>query len=808
MRSLTRFLAIVVVALVTACGGGGGGGGSSPSDDSGGDPGNGNNDSDGSGGGTDNVSGRTVKGVMSDADVVASVRDGSGWTELDTATTDAEGHFALDLGNPDAPVRITVSAASASQMVCDAPSGCGDTAYGNSFTPATGFSLSTLVPASRISEDTELAVTPLTNMAAAWAQDFPQGVNKASVKLAHTRVANLFGLSPDYAYNTPVDITEDSEVDAAADGALQHSIFAASFAELAANESLDPLAVTTDAATMFNLLGGQALNQSGELTRAQVEQWITDLGGDPSVVLDGINVDRVAVSGLDNLVSAAESVGQHINDGGELDSLINDFSSLSTDWNGRLLTALGGSTDFDTADFDRALVPLDDYDHYQDLAATGTSGIDANHRNLGWLYENDTARTDTEGLLTVISEALGHTVDAAICVPELKNGISCSLDNANASIVTDETNTFGNYTEGHVEISGDAHGQTVNLEIRDTASESDLDIRDLLEQGTLPLSITGTINNGTADTSLDLDLTLDITDNDLQPFQELSALDYADSATLDPLLQDLANNLKIDVILTGNGSIASTEEAIDTYTFNNLDTTLHYNNKVVSQDVDAPLMTMTVADGNRTNPAGETLSAAGSGEALNLVLDDPATLSQSYSYDELNLPPMTFTSSGQLSGTAPIITTLGDYFGSYLSGETPAEELDIDWDALMADLDLGLLGLDGNATLDIQDSDDGQKTYEFTLNNGAVEVSKPNSTDTALTLYQRGLTGYIYSGDSLVSTLHIGNSQDGILLSLTDGSQRSYPRPSNGASGQVDNLMLLLESLLDALSSTSGSTST
>lgn len=805
MHMRTRFLTIVMVAFVTACGGGGGGGGSSSSSDSGGDPANGNN---GSGGETHNVSGRTVKGVMSNADVVASVRDGSGWTELDTGTTDADGQFALDVGTSGAPVRITVTTVNGSQMTCDAPSGCNGTAYGNNFTPASGFSLSTIVPASRIADDTELAVTPLTNMAAAWAQDFPQGVSAAGVKLAHTRVANLFGLSSDYAYNTPVDITEDSEVDAAADGALQHSIFAASFAELAANESLDPLAVTTDAATMFNLLGGQALNQSGELTRAEVEQWITDLGGDPSVVLDGVNVDRIAVSGLDNLVAAAKTVGQHINDGGELDSLINGFSSLSADWNGRLLTALGGSTDFDTADFDRALIALDDYDHYQDLAATGTSGIDANHRNLGWLYENDTARTDTEGLLTVISEAIGLTVDAAICVPELKNGYDCPLNNANATIVVDETNVFGNYTEGHLEISGDAHGQTVNLEIRDNDQDSDLDIRDFLQDGTLPLSISGTIDNGTAETTLDLALKLDITDNDLQPFKDLENWEFGESSTLDPLLQDLANNLKIDVSLTGNGSIASTNSAIGTYSFSNLDTTLHYNNRVVSQDVDAPLMTMKITDGNRTNPAGETLSAASSGDALNLVLDEPTTLSQSYSYDELNLPPMTFTSSGELSGTAPIITTLGDYFGSYLSGETPAEELDIDWDALMADLDLGLLGLDGNATLDIQDTEDGQKTYEFTLNNGSVEVSEPNSTDTAMTLYQRGLTGYIYSGDSLVSTLHIGNSQDGILLSLTDGSQRSYPRPSNGASGQVDNLMLLLESLLDALSSTSGSTST
>ena len=801
MRTMTRYFALLLVAVITACGGGGGGGGGSSSN-----PDDNNNETAVTPDPDDNVSGRIAKGVLTDADVIASVWTGSGWSELDTGTTSADGEFYLNLGDPGAPVRITVTAVNGSEMVCDAPSGCNGTAWGNRFTPTTGFSLATIMPASRITDDTEVAVSPLTNMAAAWAQDFPQGVGPATIKLAHERVATLFGLSSNYAFHTPVDITEDSEVDAAANGVLQHSIFSAAFAELAATESLDPLAVTNDAATMFNLLGGQTLNLSGEITRAELEQWISDLGGDPSVVLDGVNVDRVAVSGLDNLVAAAETVGQHINDNGKLDSLISGYGDLSTTWNGRLITALGGSTDFDNDDFNRAMIPLDDYDHYQDLAATGTAGVEAAHRNLGWLYENETARTDTEGLLTVISEVLGHTLDAAICVPELKNGLSCTLDDANASIVTDETNALGSYTQGHLEVAGSAHGQTMDLEIRDDAADSDLDIRDFLQEGTLPLSITGTINNGTAKTTLDLLLTLDITDNDLQPFQQLDPLEFADSATLDPLLQDLANNLKIDVILSGNGSIASTEESIETpYSFSNLDTTLHYNNRVVSQDADAPLMTMTVASGTRSNPAGETLSAAGSGDALDLVLDDPATLDQAYSFDRLNLPPMTFTASGELSGLTPVLDTLGTYFNDYLNGDTPADELDIDWDALMGDLDLGLLGLDGNASLDIQDPD-GQKVYDFTLNNGAVEVSKPNSSDTALTLYQRGLAGYIYSGDSLVSTVHIGNSQDGILLSLTDGTQRSYPRPDNGAGNQFDNLLLLLESLLDSLGGTGGST--
>jgi hypothetical protein len=793
MTALRQFLVLALVTALTACGGGGGssggGGGSSG--------GGGSDDSAGGDSGLpDNISGRAVKGIIRDADVIASVWDGSGWVQLDVGRTDDTGHFSLGLETPQsAPVKITVEAVNGSQMRCDAPSGCGDATFGDWFDLSSDFRISTIVSGSDVQDSATLAVTPQTAMAAAFVESLPRGVTDAGVELAHDRVADLFGLPSDYALALPVDVTSATEVTAAGDTAVQHGIFAAAFAELAASETLALEGLTTDAATLFGLLGGQTLNLSGEVTREELEQIITDLGGDPQTVLDGIDVDRLAVSGLDSLIAAAQAVGNQINSGGALDSLLADLPDLSSRWESRVLTALGGGTSFDSSDFNRALVPLDDYDHYHDLAVAGDAMVDATNRNLGWLYADETARTDTEGLTNVIGEALSYSLDAAICVPQRKFALSCNVDAPYANLVKDTTIPW----TGHLEISGSRHGQTVDLTISEVGGDDDLDIRDFLKGGTLPLGIVGTIDNGTAETTLDIVVTLDITDNDLSGFNSLSGLDFADAELLNPLLEALADDLSITVSLSGSGSIAGTDESVGTYSFSNLDSSFSFNRRVITQDEDAPLISVAMDDGERTNPAGEDLFTDNGGPAFQLILGDPASVSQSYGFDRLNLPGMSYTLNGELSGLTPVLETLGTYFDDYLNGEVTLDELDINYDALLADLDLGLLGISGSAGLEIDDTDRGLREYSFTLNNGAVEISSPNSTDTAMTLYRSGLAGYLYADDTLVSTVHLGNSEDGVLLSLVNDTQRRYPREDNGEGAQLENLFLLLESLLGSL---------
>ena len=92
----------------------------------------------------------------------------------------------------------------------------------------------------------------------------------------------------------------------------------------------------------------------------------------------------------------------------------------------------------------------------------------------------------------------------------------------------------------------------------------------------------------------------------------------------------------------------------------------------------------------------------------------------------------------------------------------------------------------------------GDKTYVFTLeeNGDSIQVSRENSTENAMTLYLSGATGYIYGGDTLVGTAHLGNSQDGLQLSLVDGSIQTYPNanpdPMAGLQDFLDFLQVLI----------------
>ena len=91
---------------------------------------------------------------------------------------------------------------------------------------------------------------------------------------------------------------------------------------------------------------------------------------------------------------------------------------------------------------------------------------------------------------------------------------------------------------------------------------------------------------------------------------------------------------------------------------------------------------------------------------------------------------------------------------------------------------------------------DTNDTYTMTLEQaGYIDISQKNSTANAMRIFLSGAAGYIYADETLVATAHLGNSQDGLMISLMDGSQRTYtsanPDPLGGLQGFLDFLVIL-----------------
>ena len=804
MTALLRLLLISLALVLTACGGGSGGGGSTPveeppgdGDPGDGDPGDGDpGDGDPGDGDPDEPAGaaRAAGGVIGNGLVMVSSWDGTDWVQLDLTSTDDDGYFALDIPAQTGPVRVVVSGDSGSTLRCELPAGCGSTAFGDDQPLPEGLTLSAIVPGDLLDEDTTLAVTPLTHLAAYWAQAMPRGVSNAGAELALARVALILDLDADFALQYPLDLSDSEQTDAASPQALRQALFAAALSALAADESLPVPAVFGGAGQMFALLGGQMLVPAVAPDINELAAQLTDYGLDPEGWLAELDDMTLSLPGFESLVAAAVDMAGALGTEVVPAEVASALPDLLVPWDGALVTSVTGSATHDGAALTSALVPLDDYDHYRALAQAAADGINTELRGLGWLYRDQASRDDTAALVGLLTEVLGYAVDAALCVPERKNslGTPCDVAPPYATLVRTEA-SLGFWTDGYLQVQGSRDGHVVDLEV------SAEDIRDLLRQGQLPITIEGTLDSGTALTTLDIRLDLDITDNDLSGFQALSNAQFANETLLNPLLDDLAADLSVEISLSGSGSIASTDVAVGSYSFANLDSLLHFNRRVLTQDEDAPLMILALEGGNRVAPSGETLYSLAGESGFSLIVGDPFSIEINYGTERLGVPPMEVRLGATLEGYTPLLNALGDYLTAVLEGEE-GEMPDIDLEALLAGIDTSLLAGDGTAELRILDQDVGTREYRFTSDAQGLHISQPDSTDTALTFTLGGLTGYLYGADDLlVATLHPGTLDSGLLINLIDGEQRSYVAEDSGQLDMLENLLLFLEGLFGPL---------
>lgn len=166
----TSLAAILAAALAIAgCGGGGGDGAAA--------------DIVGTGG-TGVISGSVVKGPVANATVTAfALSNGQAGAQIGTATTDANGSFAMNIGSYAGPVMLRASGGSYR-----------DEASGQTMPMGAGDIMTAAMPSMAAGTTVTMQLTPVTAMAQAMAQRMQGGMTGANIVAANAAMGAYFGV--------------------------------------------------------------------------------------------------------------------------------------------------------------------------------------------------------------------------------------------------------------------------------------------------------------------------------------------------------------------------------------------------------------------------------------------------------------------------------------------------------------------------------------------------------------------------------------------------------------------------------------
>jgi hypothetical protein len=491
----------------------------------------------------------------------------------------------------------------------------------------------------------------------------------------------------------------------------------------------------------------------------------------------------------------------------------------------RNVTTIAEATGFDQDNFDRAVAPIDVVGAYLDSAKAAESGIDQVNRDLGWLYVTTDDQTNTANMVEALTTVIGFGTQTALCVPQINAiiSVSCTVDvpaayeGVNATI-SDCTGRRGD-DECLLTITGEANGQTYDL-------TSDVpDIRGLLggkrrtltgnydfSAGPLDICFTGDISNDTSVLELNnFCLTLDVSESPsgvLATFADMTELEYA-GTQLDPALEALIAVIRLEVGVSGAMTIKDPDDSALAFSMSNMEMGFIFDREVINGTKVGAIFNIYAKTLSRTNPAGETLNSIGGKDLFRLEINnDVSVLTTAKVENNIGLPPVVTESSINIGGLAPLVDVLKNYALGLVSftedpdadpGTTPPVVTAEQWEQIIAEVETGLV-YGGTITSTIQENAVGEsgsnvfQTYVAELtSDGSVFVSNLNdnsdlnSETAAMQIYLSGATGYIYAGETLVATAHLGNSQDGMLLSFADGTQRSYTNANPSATAQLDS---------------------
>ena len=220
--SAKKYILLFLIAAMSGCSGSGSGGNSTSTTP--------NTASD--------LSGTTDKGIITGGTVTAyPVLNGivDKLNPLGSDTTDANGVYAISLLDSynGEPLMIEITTDGSAMMKCDLPSGCGDSdsgpiAFGDDYPLIDdSFSLQAMIP-SAPSSSLSVNITPLTNIAAALAQDMLSGdFDAVKIAQANSQVADRFGITGDLTQFEVIDVTDPIKVAAASDAVVEYAAISA-----------------------------------------------------------------------------------------------------------------------------------------------------------------------------------------------------------------------------------------------------------------------------------------------------------------------------------------------------------------------------------------------------------------------------------------------------------------------------------------------------------------------------------------------------------------------------------------------------
>ncbi len=398
-----------------------------------------------------NLSGKAAKGIIIRGRVVASELNADGSVKnanVGETTTDDNGRYQLTTNNSyeGGPIEITVSRADDTLMVCDALSGCGNSAdpsgpngptidFGERYNPAS-LNMTAMLPSVANGATVSAQVTPFTHMAAKRARQVAQAggtLNAATVATANQAVSNLLGGLNILAIE-PVDVTDDSAVNgvsATDDRVITYASLVAAIAELADDDAngapdlekvLDDLALDDSGSFSASTLG--AISDKAKLTRQQTPK-PDDLSGSFTKIDDSVtlaqnsggsitpvtgfagdsNLDK-AYAFMADLRTWGTVIGNEARNPARAFETQIDLSERAADsFNGSLSDALGAAASAIGDFMDGVLVLTDDQLVYTNADGSFTSGT---------LVKTVGTLVDTYTISNAVFESTGAAPDTTI----------------------------------------------------------------------------------------------------------------------------------------------------------------------------------------------------------------------------------------------------------------------------------------------------------------------------------------------------------------------------------------------------------
>jgi len=220
---------------------------------------------------TANISGVVSKGIVIGARVDAyAIVNGIVVDEISLGDdiTDGTGKYAININSYNGPLSIVMSPVGdgSSRVKCDVPDkedGTGSCSVdGEIYKFGTlmpmDYSMEALIPNVTGSANITASITPMTDMAAAYAKEV--GLGEAGIKSANEKVAKLLGID-DILDVEPVDITDDAQLSSSSTSlaSIKYGYLAASIAAIANSENDGDVEATLD------ILADSYVSNNGQL---------------------------------------------------------------------------------------------------------------------------------------------------------------------------------------------------------------------------------------------------------------------------------------------------------------------------------------------------------------------------------------------------------------------------------------------------------------------------------------------------------------------------------------------------------------